>query len=229
MRYYEKEDYYKANLLFEEVLPLARGLPESEKILFYFAYTYFHQGQYLLAANNFKTFYQTYSRSPLAEEAEFMYAYSLYRDSPSFDLDQSSTLEAIIAMQVFLNKYSSSRYKPEAIEIINQLQVKMEKKAYEMAKQYYKVERFQSAVIAFDNFNKDYPGSVFAEEIYFLKLDSQHKLAKLSIYSKQEERYKEAIKYYQEFVEKFPKSKYLKAATNIYEDSLDKLSKVAAK
>jgi len=227
MRYYEKEDYFKANLLLEEVLPIARGLPESEKILFYFAYSYYHQGQYLLASHNFKTFYQTYSRSPLAEEAEFMYAYSLYRESPNFNLDQSSTLEAIIAMQLFLNKHQISRYRPEAVEIIGQLQTKLEKKAYENSKEYYKVERYESAVIAFDNFNKDYPGSIFAEEIYYLKIESQAKLAKLSIYTKQEARYKEAIKFYQEFSEKFPDSKYLKSATSIYQDCLDKLSKIA--
>ena len=68
-------------------------------------------------------------------------------------------------MQIFLNKNPNSRYRPEAIEIISQLQTKLEKKAYENSKQYYKVGRFQSAVVALDNFTKDYPASIFAEEI----------------------------------------------------------------
>lgn len=227
MKYYEKEDYFKANLLLEEVLPIARGLPESETILFYYAYSYYHQGQYLLASHNFRTFYQTYSRSPLAQEAEFMYAYSLYRESPNYNLDQSSTVEAIVAMQIFLNKNPASRYRPEAIEIIDQLQVKLEKKAYENSKQYYKVGRFQSAVIALDNFTKDYPASVFAEEIYFLKLDAQYNLAKLSIPGKREERYRETVRLYQEFIEKFPNTSFRKDAESIHEDSSEKLNKIA--
>ena len=227
MAYYEKEDYYRANVLLEEVLPLARGLPESENILFYFAYSYFHQGQYLLASHNFKTFYQTYSRSPLAQEAEFMHSYSLYQESPNYNLDQTSTIEAIVAMQIFLNKNPQSRYRPEAIEIINQLQVKLEKKAYENSKQYYKVGRFQSAVVALDNFTKDYPGSIFAEEIYFLKLDAQYNLAKMSISDKKEERYREAARMYQDFMQKFPNTTYKKEADNIYQDSTEQLNKIA--
>lgn len=226
MKYYDKEDYYRANILLEEVLPLARGLPESEEILFYFAYSYFHQGQYLLASHNFKTFFETYSRSPLAHEAEFMNAYSLYHESPNYNLDQTSTIEAIVSMQIFLNKNPNSRYRPEAIEIIDQLQVKLEKKAYENSKQYYRVGRYQSAVVALDNFTKDYPGSVFAEEIYFLKLDAQYNFARLSLPQLQEERYRETARMYLEFIDKFPETSYKKEADDIYEESTEQLNKI---
>jgi outer membrane protein assembly factor BamD len=33
--YYEKKDYYRASILFDQILPIIRGLPEAEKVQFY--------------------------------------------------------------------------------------------------------------------------------------------------------------------------------------------------
>ncbi len=226
LKYYEKKDYYRATVLFEEILPIVRGLPEGEQIQFYYAYSHFYQRLYLLSSHYFKIFYETYSRSELAEEAQYMYAYSLYRDSPLFNLDQTSTTEAIVSMQVFLNRYPSSQYKQDATDIIDQLQEKLERKAYELAKQYYRVKNYKSALIAFENFRKDYPASAFNEEITFLRLDAQYKLARLSFTNLQEERYKETIKIYLDFEKRYPESEYLKQAKQLYEDSSDQLDKL---
>jgi len=111
MEYYQNKEYYKASVLYEEILPILKGRPEAEQAQFNFAYSYYYQKQYVLSAHYFQTFYQLYSRSQYAEEALFMYAYSLYMDSPDFDLDQQSTEDAIQAAQNFLNKFPRSKYK----------------------------------------------------------------------------------------------------------------------
>ncbi|MBL7866324.1 MAG: hypothetical protein JNK10_15785, partial [Cyclobacteriaceae bacterium] len=101
--YYEKKDYYRTAILFEEILPIVRGLPEGEKVEFYLAYCQYYERQYLLASNQFRTFYETYGRSSFAQEAFFMFAYSLYVSSPDSNLDQTSTVEGMNAMQNFIN------------------------------------------------------------------------------------------------------------------------------
>ena len=53
MEYYDHQDYYKAGVLLEEILPILRGRPESEKAQFYFAYCYYYQKQYVLSAHYF--------------------------------------------------------------------------------------------------------------------------------------------------------------------------------
>lgn len=227
MEYYEQQDYYRAILLFEEIMPIIRGLPEGEMVQFYYAYAHFYQGLYLLSAHYFKTFSQTYSRSDLAQEAEFMHAYSLFKDSPIYNLDQTSTRNAIASMQLFINKNPDSEFVPEATVIINDLQSKLEKKSYENAKQYYKLGIYKSAIIAFDNFRKDYPSSNFNEEISYLKVQAQYELATNSIFSKQEERFKQTIEFYHNFVERYPNSEYLKDLKDIYEDSMSQLNKLA--
>lgn len=232
MEYYNNGDYYRASVLFESILPLMRGRPEAEKIQFYFAYSYFHQKQYILSAHYFKTFFQIYARSDLAEEAMYMHAYSLYLDSPPYDLDQTSTNEAIDAMQIFLNKYPNSTFRQKAANFIDEMRLKLEKKAYENALQYYTLEKYnggdalKAALIAFDNFHDAFPDSHYNEDLGYLKIECAYKLAKRSIRSKQRERLLNAIDYYQDFIDNFPQSEYVKDAENIYIDARDDLEKL---
>ena len=118
LRYYEKEDYYHASVLFEQIIPIVRGLPEGEKVQFNLAYCQYYDKLYLLASEQFRTFYETYGRSAMAEEARYMYAYSLYKSSPKDNLDQTSSIEAMAAMQEFLNRFNNSKFRDQAIEVI---------------------------------------------------------------------------------------------------------------
>lgn len=224
--YFDKKDYYKASVLLEEILPLLRGELEGEKAQFYYAYCNYYQKNYQLSSYYFKTFYQTYSRSQYASEAEFMHAYSLYLDSPVFDLDQASTTEAIDAMQLFLNRNVGSEYSQQASDIIVELQRKLEKKAYENAYQYYKLRTYKSAIIAFDNFSIDYPDSEYNEILKYLKVEAQYRVAIQSIRSKQAERYQKVLEFYEEFTEDYPESDYIQDLGPIFDESISSLGKL---
>lgn len=229
LEYYEMEKYYKANVLLDAILPIIRGTKEAEKANFYYAYTYFYQRQYILSANYFKQFATIYSRSEFAKEASFMHAYSLFLQSPDYNLDQSSTYEAIASLQGFINRYPYDDFADRATSIIDEMQRKLEKKAYENAKQYYRLGRYKAANIAFENFERDFPDSKLNEEIAYLAVDSKYKLAKLSIQSKQEERFNKTLELYEKFIDKYPNSEYLKKAENLYAGSVDALGKIKRK
>ncbi|MEL7001669.1 MAG: outer membrane protein assembly factor BamD, partial [Bacteroidota bacterium] len=220
LNYYSKKDYFRSAALFDQILPIVRGLPEGEKVQFYFAYCQYYQKFYLLASHHFKVFYETYARSEFVEEARFMYAYSLYANSPSYNLDQTSSIEAVVAMQNFINRHPASKFKDDANEVIDDIQRKLERKAYENSRQYYKLERYKAAIVAFETFKKDYPDSKFNEEIAYLKFLAQYELAEKSIRSKQLERYKKANKFYTEFLDAYPSSQFIKQAEKIFGDSL---------
>lgn len=227
MSYYEKKDYYRANLLFEEILPIIRGSEEAEKVQFYSAYSFYHQKQYVMASHSFKRFFETYNRSEFAQEALYMHSYALYLQSPATNLDQSSSMEAIGALQTFINRYPYSEYTEKATKIIDEMQYKLETKAFDNAKQYYKLERLKSAMVAFENFQKDYPDSRYQEEVAYLLIESQYKIAKQSFQKLQEERYRKMIKYYQDFIDTYPESKLIKQAEGMYASALDELQKLA--
>lgn len=226
--YYAKKDYYRASMLFEDILPIVRGLPEGEKVEFYLAYCQYYEKTYLLASNQFKTFYETYGRSTLAEEAHFMYAYSLYTASPDANLDQSESIEAMDAMQVFLNKYPESKFRDQATEVIQVSHAKLEKKGFENAKQYLTLRSYQAAIIAFDNFRKNFPDSKFLEEVAYLKVLAQYRFAEKSFPALQPKRFRSVIEFYQELVDGFPESKFIKDAEKMYTDSQSRVSPAKA-
>jgi outer membrane protein assembly factor BamD len=219
LNYYEKKDYYRASMLFEDILPVVRGLPEGEKVEFYLAYCQYYEKTYLLAANQFKTFYETYGRSSLAEEAHYMYAYSLFTAAPASNLDQSEGIEAMDAMQVFLNKYPDSKFRDRATEVITVSHAKLEEKGFANAKQYLTLRSYQAAVIAFDNFRSNFPDSKYLEEVAYLKVLSQYKLADKSFPDLQPKRFRTVIELYQEMVDQYPDSKYLRDAQDMYTDA----------
>jgi len=224
LHYYAKKDYYRASVLFEQILPIVRGLPEGEKVQFYLAYCQYYDKLYLLASEQFRTFYETYGRSQFAEEARFMHAYSLFAAAPNPNLDQTSSIEAMNAMQEFVNRYPSSKFRDQAIDVIYASQNKLEKKGFDNAYQYYKMRYYKSAIVALNNFKDNFPDSKYLEEASYLVIDSEYRLASKSIRSKQAERYKEVVEHYQDFVDRYPESSFLKEAEKLYAESLEQLN-----
>ncbi|GAA3936599.1 outer membrane protein assembly factor BamD [Hymenobacter algoricola] len=216
VQYYEKGDFFKAGTLLEDLVPLLRGRPEAEKAQFYFANTNYQQRNYVLSAYYFKLFSETYPNSTYTEEASFLYAKSLFRDSPEFELDQTNTYTAIEAIQDFLNRSPESKFRPEAESMSQELQKKLEDKAFSSARLYYQVRYYQSAVTAFSTFQQQFPASAYNEQAAFMKLSAQYSLAKESVPEKQLERYREIIPLYQYLIDTYPQSKNLKAAETMY-------------
>lgn len=231
LMYYKNADYFRAGQLFEELTPLLKGDSTAEMTQFYNAYCQYHQKMYSMSGYLFKNFFATYNNSPLAEEAYYMSAFSLYKDAPNFNLDQTSTLTAIEALQTFLNTYPESKYVDECTKNLAELRKRLELKAYERAKLYYKtsgvtIANFKAAVVAFTNFERDFPDSEYNEELAYLKMVSQYKLAENSYEIKQKERYEDAVKYYESFVDKYPKSNYLKQSDKYYTNANKALERI---
>lgn len=232
VRFFKKGQYDKASILFEELLPILTGTDQQEVATFYQAYCDYHMGSYETANFHFKRFAETFARSEYYEEAVYMSAYSLYKNSPDFNLDQSGTITAINELQSFINNYPDSKFRDETSELIKSLRVKLEKKAYEKAKLYIKTSSFniatlKSAVIEITNFQKEYPDSEFNEEMAFLKVQAQYNLAESTIESKQKERFDEAVKYYEALIDKYPQSAFLKKAEKLYDVSIKESERIA--
>ena len=212
IRLYNKKDYTKALTLFDDLVQRYRGRAEAEDLYYYFAYTNYRLKDFLSARYHFKIFADTYPSSPKAEECRFLAAYCFYLDSPNFSLDQENTYKAIEALQLFINIYPSSDRVAEASKLILDLRDKLEVKSYENAKLFLDIGDYQAAVIAFKNSAKDFPDTKYAEEMEFLTIQAQYLYAKNSLETKQEARYNEAIEEYNRFIEKYPKTTYLKKA-----------------
>jgi outer membrane protein assembly factor BamD len=185
---YEKGKYTKAIRLFEMIAPAFRGKPQAEKMFYMFAQSYYKTEQFYLAGYQFESFVSSYPKSEKIEETSYLAAKSYSKLSPVYSLDQTDTNKAIGKLQDFIDTYPNSEYLPEANATLKVLTDKVEKKAFEIAKQYNTIQDYKSAIVALDNFIADFPGTIFREDALFYKFDSTYQLAINSVPSKMQER-----------------------------------------
>lgn len=224
MRLYNKKDYSKALILFEDLSQKYRGRTEAEELNYHYAFTLFNLKDYTTARFQFKYFADTYPTSKHAEECRYMGAYCYYLDSPEYTLDQENTYKAIDAMQLFINLYPKSDRVAKASEYIGDLRGKLERKAFENAKMYYELggydlSNYKAAVVALKNAQIDFPDIKYVEEMDMLIVKSQYLYAKNSLEYRQEDRFNEAISYANEFLEAHPESKLVKQVKELKSDS----------
>ncbi|MGM0636264.1 MAG: outer membrane protein assembly factor BamD [Bacteroidota bacterium] len=210
----------KAIKLLEQIQPTLRGKPQGESVAFMIADSYYVIGDDLLAGYQFERFIKSYPDSDKLELAAFKSANSYYRASPRFSLDQTDTYKAIAKLQQYIDVYPDGEYFAEANDKLKELEDKIEKKAYQVAKQIHHRELWEPAVHALDNFISDNPGSDYNEKAYFYKFESQYFYAMKSIRSVKEERIKEALEYYQDYTKRYPEGEFLEQ-TKMYSEELN--------
>lgn len=212
MEFYENEDYNKALQLFDQISPIYRGTDKAQKIEFLYGMCHYKQRDYILASYYFKRFYQAYPKTDDAEQALFMSAYSNYLDSPRSSLDQKTTVDAIQEMKLFISRFPNSEKVAQANDLISEMDSRLELKAFDMAKLYFKMTDYKAAIAASQAFIKQYQSSKYHEDAMFLIIQANYLYALNSISLRQEERFTETSEAYVEFVSQFPESKYLKEA-----------------
>jgi outer membrane protein assembly factor BamD len=207
--YYKEGEYKKANRIFEQIVPTYRGKPQAQRIIYFYANSYFQIRDYNLSAYQFESFVKSYPKSDRAQEAYFMAAKSYYMLSPRSSLDQQDTYKAIDKLQIFLDNYPDGEFSDDANTLIAELQVKLEKKFFEISKKYYTIRDYKASINAFDSFISDFPGTPFKEEALYYKFLSNYELAINSIFAKKEERLVEAKELGDSLLDYFPESLFL--------------------
>lgn len=225
---YASAKYSKAIRLFEQIAPEYRGKPQAEKLFYMFSQSYYKTQQYYLAGYQFESFVSGYPKSEKIEEAAYLGAKSYSMLSPVYSLDQTDTFKATEKMQSFIDAYPNSKYLAEANATVKVLSEKIEKKVYENAKGYNTISDFKSALVAFDNFIADYPGTPFKEDALFYKFDSAYQLGINSVAEKMEGRLNVAKTSYLNLIKFNAETKYKEKADEMYarvEKDLQKFTK----
>lgn len=226
VQYYDKEEYQRAQTLFEILINSFRGRKESEDIYFKYAYTFYFLGNYTMAAHYFKNFATTYSASPKKEEADFMVAYSNYQLSPTFRLDQSNTEKAIDEFQLFINTHPESERVAECNKLIDEMRAKMELKVFDEGMLYFNLREYQSAMHTFENMLKDFPETGDSEKIRYMILKAGFLLSENSIVDKQLERYTDVKDKSEEFMDRYTQSPYIGEIQTYYQTSDKKIKQL---
>ena len=229
-KFYDAKDFKRANRLLEQIAPKYVGKPQGERVMFFLANSYFERGDYNMAGYQFERFIKSYPKSDKITEASFLGAKSYYELSPTYSLDQTDTDKALLKLQNFINTYPESEFFDDANAMAQELTRKKEKKAFEILKQYNKLGEFnydmlKSAIAASDNFISDFPGSIYREDAYFVKVDALTHLAINSFESLKEERLSEAMEAYKTLMKQYPSTKYEKESAELLKRINNELQK----
>lgn len=219
-KYYEAEDFKRANRLFEQIAPKYVGKPQGERVMFFLSDSYFQQKDYNMSGYQFERFIKSYPKSEKVPQAAFLGAKSYYQLSPKYSLDQTDTDKALVKLQGFINTFPESEYFDEANAMAKELTTKKERKAFEIAKQFNKLGEFnydllKSAVASVDNFVSDFPGSIYREEAFFIKLQATTNLAMNSFEVLKKERLNTAKEAYEAFRKQYPESVFDENAADL--------------
>lgn len=218
-------NYQKAGTLLEQVAPIYVGTPREDSIAYYTAASLYKGGYFDASSVACDAFRKRFPASVFIEHVEFMYALGFYYLSPEPQRDQTTSMQAIIAINEYLERYPYSDKRESLLEKKQELIEKLHDKAFDNAKLYYNVGKYKSAVIALQNALDKYPSSKHREEIMYLIVKSQYLLSKNSYSSLQKDRYLNLMDYYYNFVSEFPQSKYSKEVKKIYDETKEFLSK----
>ncbi len=236
---YNEGHFSKANRLFAQIVPNYRGKPQAEKLMYLYANSFYEMKDYYVSGYQFERFATSYPNSEKLEEASFLSAKSYYMLSPVYSKDQTETKDAIEKLQNFINMFPDSEYISEASKLVHELDYKLEKKAFEIAKQYNTISDYPASVKSFSNFIFEFPGSRLREEALFYRLDSAYKLAMNSVEMKRtlqdgivmlkKNRLEEAKEFSEAFKETYSTSKHIEEVNKMQADIAEELKSYSAK
>jgi outer membrane protein assembly factor BamD len=210
--YFDRKKYQRANELYQGLMPLLRGTRNYEQLFYRYAYTFYYQKDWTVAALYFKNFTNYFPNSRDAEECEFMHAICLVKMSPKSNLDQTNTIKAMEALQSFINTHGDSKRLTEANQHIDELRKRLEEKEAGAAKLYYNIGQYKAASIAYKNVIDQYPESPNGDYYQYMVIKSLYEYARSSTPEKQTERYAGAVAAYNDLKTTYPNSTFVKEA-----------------
>jgi outer membrane protein assembly factor BamD len=121
------------------------------------------------------------------------------------------------AISQYVLEHPESPHMAVCRDMLDDLGGRLDKKAYEAAKLYYKMEDYLASRVAFKNVLKDDSENIYREDILYYIAMSSYKYADQSIPSKQKERFLSFVDAYYNFIGELPESKYRKELDSVYQ------------
>lgn len=214
--YFNAGKYTRAAQLFESLSLLTNGSERHDTVMYYLGLSNYSNKDYYTAETNFQQYLTYFPQSTFTEMAEFLRIDCLYRATLRYELDQTPTYAAINAIGEYLREHPLGANADICRHLLEELSERLDRKAFENARLYYKMEDYLASRVALKNVLKDNAENVFREEILYYTAMSSYKYALLSVREKQKERYLVFQDDYLNFVGEFPESSHRKELDALY-------------
>ncbi len=216
MELFEAKKYKKSASLFESLAMQTNGTELDDTVRYYWALSNYKYKDYITAEANFGSFIEMYSMSPFTMESRFLKLDCMFRSTLRYELDQTPTNMAIMSINEFLIEYPDTQYTDLCRKMLDDLQERLDKKEFENARLYYKMEDYVAAKTALKNVIKDHPENRYREDVMYYLTKASFKYAQLSVSHKQKDRYMDFVDHYYNFIGEIPESKYRAELDNLY-------------
>ena len=214
--YFNAGKYQRSAQMFESLSTITNGTERDDTVQYYWGLSNYRFKDYYTAETNFAKLIENFPRSPFIEDASFLRLDCLYRQTYRYELDQVPTHAALSAISEYVASFPQSSHMEDCKEMAKTLNARLDRKAYENARLYYKMEDYKASRVAFKNVLKDDADNIYREDILYYTAMSSYKYAQLSIASKQKERYLTFVDDYLNFVGEVPDSPYRKELDAMY-------------
>ena len=226
MEYFNNKKYLKAAQLFESMAILTDGTERDDTVRYYWGLSNYRYKDYYTAESNLAKFISKYPQSPFTEDARFLRLDCLYRATYRWELDQTPTRNCIATIAEYIQEYPTDTPHLEACKMmIDDLNERLDRKAYENARLYYKMEDYLAARVALRNVLKDNANNRYREDVLYYTAMASYQYAHLSVQAKQKDRYLTFVDDYLNFVGEYPESKYRRELDAMYRRSQRALGK----
>lgn len=213
---FEQGKYAKAASLFESLKIPLKGTLQDDTVQFYTGLSHYRYGDMFTAESCFESFLNVFPRSPFTEQANFYYIDCLYYQTLRYELDQTPTYKALASITEYLLEKPGTQYADQCRKMMDDLEERLDKKAFEGAKLYYTTEDYKAAHYALKNVIKEDADNRYREDIEYYTALSSYKFAYNSVAQKQKERYMTFTDDYYNFIGEFPDSKHRKELDNLF-------------
>jgi len=221
--YFNSGKYKKAADLFESMSVMTNGTDRDDTVQFYWGLSNYRYKDFVTAETNFNNFIQKYPHSPFTDNAEFLRIDCLYKSALRYELDQTPTYKAMTAIYNYKREHPGTLNAGVCNRMLEDLNERLDRKAYENAKIYYTMEDYKAARVALRNVLKDDSDNQYREDILYYTAMSSYKYANLSVPAKQKERFLIFEDDYFNFIGEYPESKYRKELDNLHEKVKQKI------
>lgn len=214
--YFNSGRYSRSSALFESLTMLTNGTERYDTVLYYLGLSNYSYKDYYTAETNFQQYLNYFPQGAFSEMAEFLRIDCLYRATLRYELDQTPTYTAITAIGEYLRAHPEGANADICRHRMEELGERLDRKAYENAKLYYRMEDYQAARVALRNVLKDDADNVFREEILYYTAMASYKYADMSVASKKKERFLVFQDDYLNFIGEYPESSHRKELDGLY-------------
>ena len=194
----KKKKHEKAIQCLEAYKSHSYGSPEAAEAELLAADAYFRTKDYLVAAEAYNLFLQSYPTHPKAPYAYFQSGLSYFKESrASIDRDRGDLEKAFGQMQIVLTHYPSSPYVQDARKIYDEINYQIAKKHFYIGRFYYRYKEYLAAIPRFQTIVNDYPKLGLENESYLYLIKALKKTKQPDL----------AMRYFEIFKEFYPDHK----------------------